>query len=401
MRRLCGAAPHVLSAGAAYAGAWVAAALCVRLRLCALWASGPMEWGALLFLNPWVLLALGAAATFPVWGVLHERDLAARPPAARLRARRLRLLAAGLAIGLALQRPARIVLQGSGGPARGGKLSYAWNPALGVYALPPGSCGEDCRSGTCVRICANSAGFRGPQLLVRKTARAVRVLLVGDSYVFGSGVYEEDTLRARLALALKLRAPRRWELESYALPGLNFNSYVSLLEKIAPGARPDVVVLGFLRGNDLLPYDVWDLLERDNQLLLALSSGVALAERDLQRLLMLRESRWSVNPDVPPPERVRAAFLARLERLLALRRRLGFRLVVFSYFGREPLFADAERAGELCVLVPEHHQWQDAGREWSIPGDGHPTGAGNTIFALAIAAELARQPEGRVEKRPF
>jgi hypothetical protein len=97
-----------------------------------------------------------------------------------------------------------------------------------------------------VRI--NSRGYRGREYPWHAPA-GFRILGLGDSFAFGYGVEEDDTYLARLERAL---AGRRAEVINAGLAGMGPDNEARLLAADGPGLRPDLVLVGFYVGNDLI-----------------------------------------------------------------------------------------------------------------------------------------------------
>jgi hypothetical protein len=258
--------------------------------------------------------------------------------------------------------------------------------------LTPNKCADVCQGkGTewCATECTNAWGFRGNLPDIARTPKKTRVLLIGDSYVYGSGVKDAGRLDAALQEILMRRDPsRQWEVSNFALPGLNFYSYIRIAEAVVPKFRPDFIVIGFLKCNDLEEMDTLGDIEAYGKPLYraALSMGIQ------QHLEMIERDRYACwrtkNNDVAPSDSITAKFDESLSRLLRIQKRFNFRLLVFSYFGPTPLFDRAQRDGELRVLSPLDPLWQFSNERLSIPQDGHPTAAGNKIFSQQLASEI-------------
>jgi hypothetical protein len=90
----------------------------------------------------------------------------------------------------------------------------------------------------------------------------LRVLLVGDSFVFGVGVSASDTLPAMLARTLRARTGCEGvEVLNAGIPGANLAQNRSRLEAESAANHPDVVVLALLE-NDIHNLDGPDHLAR-------------------------------------------------------------------------------------------------------------------------------------------
>lgn len=93
-------------------------------------------------------------------------------------------------------------------------------------------------NGRSVWLDVNSLGFRGPELDPQKFRP--RLLLLGDSVMFGPGLLERETIPGRLRGLIPAA-----EVINAAVPGLGTKEEVDLLDETWSEVRPDVVVLGF------------------------------------------------------------------------------------------------------------------------------------------------------------
>lgn len=102
------------------------------------------------------------------------------------------------------------------------------------------------------RVTTNTHGFRGRELAVDKAAGAFRIVGLGDSYMFGQGVSDEETYMALVEASLGGRpdAPREPQVINTAVPGYNTVMEVETLVAKGIAWRPDLVVLE-VTGNDL------------------------------------------------------------------------------------------------------------------------------------------------------
>ena len=88
-----------------------------------------------------------------------------------------------------------------------------------------------------IRLTSNSDGFRNGREFGVHDGRT-RILVVGDSFVFGLGVREED----RLTEQLEMIEPG-WQVDNMGMTGWGLDLMVRALEHLGPKANPDVVVL--------------------------------------------------------------------------------------------------------------------------------------------------------------
>ncbi|MFO0757629.1 MAG: SGNH/GDSL hydrolase family protein [Byssovorax sp.] len=230
----------------------------------------------------------------------------------------------------------------------------------------------------------NSRGFRGPDFADHPAPGTERVVLVGDSFVFGSGVEWEDTLGEQLRRVLAEKAPgRRFEVLNLGIPGDNLPSHVEVYDEAVRSLDPAVVLIGLTFPNDLSAYDDQPMRRTEvhtssYQVVqwalgpafarLAWGAGKIAIGYDAEALAVLdhetaRLRAMRASPNAPP-------------------------LLFFSYFGGPPAIRTALETvpGAQVVQNPPHDL-----RYW-IPEDWHPTPAGNRAFAGSIADAILALP---------
>lgn len=92
----------------------------------------------------------------------------------------------------------------------------------------------------------NGDGLRGPEIARARTQGRPRVVVLGDSLVWGFGVPDGDSLCA----ALTQRRPD-WDVLNFGVAGFGTGQELMLLEAEALAWRPDRVVLVFTLANDV------------------------------------------------------------------------------------------------------------------------------------------------------
>ncbi|MBI5630488.1 MAG: SGNH/GDSL hydrolase family protein [Elusimicrobia bacterium] len=90
----------------------------------------------------------------------------------------------------------------------------------------------------------NSLGLRGPEIPLRKPAGRRRVLLLGDSVVFGALVPEAETLSARLEAFLRRGGDASWEVLNGGARGYDIWDYEAFLRLKGLALEPDIVAVG-------------------------------------------------------------------------------------------------------------------------------------------------------------
>jgi lysophospholipase L1-like esterase len=130
------------------------------------------------------------------------------------------------------------------------------------YRLPPGM--DDRFWGAHVRV--NALGMRDRELPEAKPADELRVMLLGDSLVFSSGVEYEDSIPAQLERVLNEDPPpgRHYRTLNMGVPSYNTEQELVQLETLGLRLEPDLVVLYFAT-NDIEPR-MWVYERRQNVL---------------------------------------------------------------------------------------------------------------------------------------
>jgi hypothetical protein len=125
---------------------------------------------------------------------------------------------------------------------------FVQDPVVGMRHRPHTRAPMASGTGGQVTVRINSRGYRGREYPWAKAA-GFRLLGLGDSFAFGFGVEEDDTYLARLERAL---SARHAEVINAGLAGMGPDNEARLLAADGPGLRPDLVLVGFYVGNDLM-----------------------------------------------------------------------------------------------------------------------------------------------------
>lgn len=250
-----------------------------------------------------------------------------------------------------------------------------------ILALPPRALQTDSSPHRpTIQVTTNAHGFRGPDFAERPAPGTTRVVLIGDSFVFGSGVEWPDTLGEALRRELARQAPgRAFELINLGIPGDNLPSHVEVYDEAVRALHPAQVVLCLTLPNDLSNYDDQEVRRAERR-----ASSYQLVQWSLgapfARLV------WGAGKLARAYDDEALAVLDReAHRLAALRSGGGAPpLLVFSYFGGPQDVGEAVARIPGAVLVPNPpHELAD----W-IPDDWHPTAQGNRAFAVPMAQAL-------------
>ena len=121
------------------------------------------------------------------------------------------------------------------------EASYGFSPTLGWELRP------NVRTD---RVTSNSQGLRGSREYAPESPAGVRrVLCVGDSFTFGAGLLDDQTMPARLEVALNGPGPTRWEVLNFGVEGYGTDQQWLYFSERGLGYHPAVVVLSFFELN--------------------------------------------------------------------------------------------------------------------------------------------------------
>lgn len=242
--------------------------------------------------------------------------------------------------------------------------------------MPRTSFVEDHPTRPQVRYEVNGFGLRGGEWPLQKAGGVVRVAIVGDSFVFGSGVEEADTLPRQLDLRLRERFPSAtFEVLNLGVPGNNLASHLAMVRIAERELRADVLVLCLTLPNDLSGWD-----GQEERLAHARTGGFSFASFLFSYPAAI--TLWGERKLVRDLTTEGLAFLeSEVGRFAAGRDAASAPpLAVFTYSFEEPRVTQLLRRIPGARVVPSV-RWLD---EDFIPGDGHPTAAGNKRFSKLI-----------------
>lgn len=108
------------------------------------------------------------------------------------------------------------------------------------------------------RLTTSDTGHRGADVARPKPISTFRIVGIGDSYMFGQGVADDETYLARLSgPTIDLLSGRQVETVNLAVPGYNTVMEVETLRARAEALQPDLILIEIV-GNDLdLPNFLW------------------------------------------------------------------------------------------------------------------------------------------------
>lgn len=124
------------------------------------------------------------------------------------------------------------------------------DPSKG-YRLSENYRGEHKQAEYSIKINTNSLGLRDSEY-GKKSAGKFRILVLGDSMTFGSGVAIADTWPKVLEKKLNKGSPQtEWEVINAAVPGYGPEHFKVYLKEICANYEPDYIIVGFLASHDI------------------------------------------------------------------------------------------------------------------------------------------------------
>lgn len=124
------------------------------------------------------------------------------------------------------------------------------DPILG-FRLRPGFQGAEVSHEFDVPVRINSRGLRDREIAPGKPPGTTRILVLGDSFTYGSGVAAEDTYPKRLERLLAARGPGAVEVINAGVSGWGTVHEAAFLRREGWAYEPDVLVLQVFPNNDL------------------------------------------------------------------------------------------------------------------------------------------------------
>lgn len=200
----------------------------------------------------------------------NRRALARGPRLLRDAAARIGLLVFGLLLALAcielgirLLAPRLVATPAHRVPTEEESI-YQLDRQRGLHTLQPNVCTGWSSGELRGTLTTNSLGFRGPEFTPPpththttgppdSTDRTHRILVLGDSFVFGWGVDDTQTLPSLLSERLNAHADGSpYTVFNFGVPGYSPGRLALALREYAPEIRPDLIIIVVSESNDVL-----------------------------------------------------------------------------------------------------------------------------------------------------
>jgi GDSL-like Lipase/Acylhydrolase family len=258
------------------------------------------------------------------------------------------------------------------------------------------------------QLSINSLGLRDREVDTRSATAEFRILLLGDSVVFGLGVADDETIPQQLEHQLNHLAEigiaednTIYLVLNMGVPSYNTEQQLIQLETLGLALDPDVVALMF-SSNDLQP-KMWVFARRQSPVVNLpqrsyASSVLAVLYWELRRLLAGNDPRapFEVNQEEHPRWSVVESALTRIAAVCESRG-IPFVLFVRGSYPRLEALADetAMKLVDLSALRQSDPRWKEPGTQLEVSRiNHHPNRLGSEVYSTLIRESLQRLARG-------
>jgi hypothetical protein len=281
-------------------------------------------------------------------------------------------------------------------PERRSMSRFGFYPAFmpGQTYVIPGSAGLRLPDYE-VRI--NPFGFRGRTWSLEAGRDVRRALVVGDSFVWGAHIRDEDGMLDRaIERELIRRSGQRWEVINIAATPAALWYYVHALIAVGREVKPALFIMSFLGTYDLEPWEVQRVKTGLPPAAVSFMDRFGIS-RNLHHAGARLGQRFARRGGAD--RQTLADLRSEFRKLVDFLEAEGGRLVIWEPMDPDPFFADYRHHPQIVFAswqdvpgLPERLRsgprgevpWQKD-EDLSFRGDGHPTAKGNALFAKAIA----------------
>lgn len=225
-------------------------------------------------------------------------------------------------------------------------------------------------------------GPEGHRVCGTQPPDAPTVALIGDSFIFGKGVEDADTLCAALRPHLGDRA----RLLNFGQPGAHAGSYADNLRFAAEAYHSDASVVGIHVPDDCAAFDINELTE-------VISSPLFQAVGTITSPVTLLRALGPLQFNSRAEGVCAVIFTRHLTRLRETLRTYRKPTLVFLYGDRGAPYDRYQRLVEQSIkdlphvlITPPH----DIGQDGYLKGDWHPNAEGNRRYAAHLAPWIRR-----------
>jgi hypothetical protein len=133
------------------------------------------------------------------------------------------------------------------------------------YRLRPSTTGHMTSIEYAVTVHVNSLGFRSPEITVAKPPATKRVLFLGDSYTFGQGLNDDETLPSQVGMELDRLFPGAFQVVNAGVYGYCTANELDLFRAYGARLKPDLVVV-VMPLHDVFDNKAWYVLSQRGEL---------------------------------------------------------------------------------------------------------------------------------------
>jgi hypothetical protein len=254
------------------------------------------------------------------------------------------------------------------------------------------------------RVTTNSAGFRDEEIPVEKRPGSTRIMMLGDSVLFGWGTKQDETVAARLKQAWR-QAGRDVDVINTGVG--NYNTIMEVEFFLTRGYRfkPEIVVLNyFINDAEPIPRYDYSWIERVSAAWVYYGSRLDVVERELR---LGEQTDWRTYYrglyDAARNPGGWQSVESSIRTLASNCRDNGIRLLIVNYPELRVLepypFPEVQRrlatlAADLEVPyldLLDSLRGEDPASLWVTPPDPHPNGHAHALFAKAIGEWIERE----------
>src|SRR5262245_50397205 len=255
-----------------------------------------------------------------------------------------------------------------------------------------------------VHVTTNSAGFRDEEIPIERRPGSTRIMMLGDSVLFGWGTKQDETVAARLKQAWR-QAGRDVDVINTGVG--NYNTIMEVQFFLTRGYqfKPDIVVLNyFINDAEPIPRYDYDFIERVSAAWVYYGSRLDVVERELR---LGQQTDWrtyyrNLYDDARNPGGWQGVESS-IRKLAAYCRDNGIRLLIVNYPELRVLdpypFPEVQRrlaalAADLEVPyldLLDSLRGEPPEKLWVTPPDPHPNGYAHGLFAKAIEKWTERE----------
>ncbi len=231
----------------------------------------------------------------------------------------------------------------------------------------------------------NKQGWRSDKNYeIVKDTNTIRIVGLGDSYMFGQGVNQGKDIMYLLEKKLNKMFPQKnWEVINTSVPGYNTVMEIETLEKKVLIFKPDIVIIEFIANDFDLPNFIYELNNWKDMkrfyLFNFIRKGLKLFELSFKLRDAPLDSDWGFERDpLKVPEQYRdmvgwKAYINAMMKLRELHKEHKFDVISFVTYKNKEVY-DLSKRLEFCVGYNNAYNYNDPSL---VLPDWHPSELGH------------------------